>query len=65
MNDEARTCCHPVRSAARSGALQTRDLYGCGMLQDPVSARRHFVPQRARDDNRNRVQGPLENNEPV
>jgi hypothetical protein len=42
--------CHPVRSAARSGALQTRDLYGRSILQDPVSAQRHFMPQRARDD---------------
>jgi hypothetical protein len=30
--------------------LQTRDLNRRGVLQDPVSAQRHRVPRRARDD---------------
>jgi hypothetical protein len=45
---------HPVRSAARSGALQTRDLVrggrGPAAERGPGPALRHCMPQRVRDD---------------
>jgi hypothetical protein len=39
----------PGRSAARSGALQSRDLRGLGVRDDPGSATHHFVLRRARE----------------
>jgi hypothetical protein len=37
------------RSAARSGALQTRDLHKRRVFDDPGSAMHHFVLHRIRD----------------
>eukprot|EP01026_Neomeris_dumetosa_P074415 TRINITY_DN7733_c0_g1_i1.p1 TRINITY_DN7733_c0_g1~~TRINITY_DN7733_c0_g1_i1.p1 ORF type:complete len:169 (+),score=3.36 TRINITY_DN7733_c0_g1_i1:3-509(+) len=50
---QASICRHPVRNAARSDALQKRDLSRQGSAfvdSDPVSAKRHFMPHCARDD---------------
>jgi hypothetical protein len=56
QGNRVRVFCHPGRIAARSAEMQIRDrmtrkalLSAC----DPVSASRHFMPQRARDDRSN------------